>query len=329
MTDVSPPAGTRDTLASLGESATLGRIFPRLPSAEQELLGPGDDSAVVAAPDGRFVVTTDMMIHGPDFRLAWSLPHDLGWKAAASNLSDIAAMGATPTALVVAIAAPADSPITLLEGIADGLRDGCAAMAPGCGVVGGDLSVSPTLTLAVTAFGDLGGRPPVLRSGAQPGDQVAVSGHLGAAAAALQLLFTEGVDESGEPDARRAAALRDRTPAQLAPTPPIADGVLAALGGATAMLDLSDGLAIDSGRLAKASGVGLDFESALLGTDVALALGGGEDHSLLATFPASAALPGAFRRIGTVVAGEGVRVDAARAPTSGWDPYRNWNGAQG
>jgi thiamine-monophosphate kinase len=318
-----------DTLASLGESATLGRIFPRLPAAAHQLLGPGDDSAVVSAPDGRFVITTDMMIHGPDFRLAWSRPHDLGWKAVASNLADIAAMGAVPTAMVVAIAAPADSPISLLEGIADGLRDGCAAMAPGCGVVGGDLSVSSTLTIAVTAFGDLEGRAPVLRSGAQVGDQVAVSGPLGAAATALQLLFDDAVDESGEPDARRAAALRERTTAQLAPTPPIGDGVLAALAGATAMLDLSDGLGIDSGRLARASGVGIDFATALLGPDAVIALSGGEDHSLLATFPASAALPGGFRRIGMVVAGEGVRVDGAAVPATGWDPYRNWSGAHG
>ena len=125
------------TLGFLGESAVLSRIFPRLPAAAAQLLGPGDDAAVVAAPDGRFVITTDLMVHGPDFRLAWSLPHDLGWKAAASNLADVAAMGAVPTALVVAIAAPADSPVSLLEGIADGFRDACAAFAPQCGVVGG------------------------------------------------------------------------------------------------------------------------------------------------------------------------------------------------
>lgn len=329
MTDPAPSPRTADTLASLGESATLDRIFPRLPAADAALVGPGDDSALVAAPDGRFVVTTDMMIHGPDFRLAWSSPHDLGWKAAASNLSDIAAMGAVPSALVVAIAAPADTPVALLEGIADGLRDGCAAMAPGCGVVGGDLSVSSTLTIAVTAFGDLGGRDAVLRSGAQVGDQVAVSGALGEAAAGLRLLFTEAVDADGDPDAARAASLRDRTAAQLAPVPPIGDGLLAATGGATAMLDLSDGLAIDAGRLAKASGVGIDFDLAQLGPEAALALGGGEDHSLLATFPASAVLPGGFRRIGTVIAGEGVRVDGAPVPATGWDPYRNWNGARG
>jgi thiamine-monophosphate kinase len=318
-----------DTLASLGESATLGRIFPRLPSAALELLGPGDDSAIVAAPDGRYVVTTDMMIHGPDFRLAWSSPHDLGWKAAASNLADIAAMGAVPTALLVAIAAPADSPVSLLEGIADGLRDGCHAMAPGCGVVGGDLSVSSTLTIAVTAFGDLEGRAPVLRSGARAGDQVAVSGPLGAAASALRLLFTEAVGAEGEPDAVLAAALRPRTGAQLAPTPPIGDGPLAAVAGATAMLDLSDGLAIDSARLATASRVSIDFHSATLGPDAAGALAGGEDHSLLATFPAGAALPGGFRAVGVVRAGDGISVDGSAVDGTGWDPYRGWNGRSG
>ena len=95
------------------------------------------------------------------------------------------------------------------------------------------------------------------------------------------------------------------------------------------MLDLSDGLAIDSGRLAKASGVCVDFDSSLLGADVALALGGGEDHSLLATFPASVDLPGSFRRIGTVIAGDGIRLDGAPVASSGWDPYRNWNGGRG
>ncbi|WP_394769365.1 thiamine-phosphate kinase [Lacisediminihabitans sp.] len=327
-----PSPRDHDTLASIGESAVLLRIFPRLPGSAAGLLGPGDDAAVVAAPDGRFVVTTDMMVHGPDFRLAWSTPHDLGWKAAASNLSDIAAMGAVPTALVVAIAAPADSPVTLLEGIADGLRDACAALAPGCGVVGGDLSVSPTLTIAVTAFGDLEARQPILRSGARVGDIVAVAGVLGEAAAALSLLFREAVDPLGHPDARLAAALRPRTAPQLAPTPPISAGRIAALAGATAMLDLSDGLAIDSARLARASGLGIDFDLAALraqGADPALALGGGEDHSLLATFPADTAVPAPFRRIGVCVAGEGLTVDGEPHDSAGWDPYRDWSGSAG
>jgi len=326
---ITPESAAPDTLGGIGELAVLARIFPRLPTAASALLGPGDDAALVAAPDGRFVVTTDMMIHGPDFRLAWSTPHDLGWKAAASNLADVAAMGAVPTALVVAIAAPADSPVSLLEGIADGLRDACETLAPGCGVVGGDLSVSATLTIAVTAFGDLEGRVPVLRSGAAPGDIVAVAGVLGEAAAALRLLFAEAVDASGRPDAALATALRSRTAPQLAPSPPIAAGRAAALARATAMLDLSDGLAIDSARLARASGVGIDFTAAVLGDDRALALAGGEDHSLLATFPPDVVLPAGFRRIGVCVDGEGLTVDGSPHDSAGWDPYRDWAGTAG
>ena len=320
-----------DTLGVVGEGAVLARIFPRLPSASAELLGPGDDAAVVAAPDGRFVVTTDMMIHGPDFRLAWSEPFDLGWKAAASNLSDVAAMGAVPSALLVAIAAPTDSPVTLLEGIADGLRDACEALSPGCGVVGGDLSVSSTLTIAVTAFGDLEGRAPVLRSGAQVGDVVTVAGVLGEAAAGLRLLF-ERATTDGEPDELLAGELRREFKhlvlAQLAPRPPIGHGVLAAVAGATAMLDLSDGLALDARRLAKASGVALDLDPGAIGSREAL--DGGEDHSLLATFPADAALPDGFRVIGRVVTGEGVLVSGQPYESAGgWDPYTGWNGAAG
>ncbi len=323
------PFSVDDTLAGVGEAAVLARIFPRLPAASAQLLGPGDDAAVVAAPDGRFVVTTDMMIHGPDFRLAWSTPHDLGWKAAASNLADVAAMGAVPTALVVAIAAPAETEVGVLEGIADGLREGCEALAPGCGVVGGDLSVSPTLTIAVTAFGNLEGRDPVLRSGAHAGDVVAVAGPLGESIAALRLLFEEGVDAEGRPDRVAAAGLRARTAAQLAPRPPISSGPVAARAGATAMLDLSDGLAIDAGRLASASGLRIDFDGALLGPDPALALGGGEDHSLLAAFPASVALPAGFRRVGVCAPGEGVTLDGDRWDPAGWDPYRAWSGGAG
>ena len=300
------------TLGSIGEGAVLARIFPRLPDAASALLGPGDDAAVVAAPDGRFVVTTDMMIHGPDFRLAWSTPFDLGWKAAASNLSDVAAMGAVPSALVVALAAPADTPVSFLEGFADGLREACAALSPGCGVVGGDLSVSTTLTIAVTAFGDLEGRAPVTRSGAQVGDTIAVAGVLGQAAAGLRMLFAHGPHfspERGGPEIE----------AQLQPRPPIAAGRAAALAGATSMIDLSDGLAIDAGRVAKASGVAFNFDP--LSPDE---INGGEDHSLLATF--SGAVPDGFRVIGRVVEGAGVLVAGTPHEVGGWDPYVGWNG---
>ncbi|QNO38155.1 thiamine-phosphate kinase [Protaetiibacter sp. SSC-01] len=321
------------TLASLGESAVLGRIFPRLPDAASALLGPGDDAAVVAAPDGRFVVTTDTLVHGPDFRHAWSSAFQLGWKAAASNLADVAAMGARPTALVVALVAPADTEVRWIEEFADGLREGCAALAPECGVVGGDLSVSDQLTVAVTAFGDLEGRPPVLRSGARAGDVVAVCGELGLAGRGLELLFARGVDAEGVPDSVAAASLRpefDRElDAQLAPSPPITAGVVAARAGATAMMDVSDGLALDARRMGEASGVAIDLDAAAVGSTVALT--GGEDHALLATFPGDAVLPSGFRPIGRVRAGEpGVRVDGRPFdPRGGWDPYADWDGAAG
>ncbi|WP_271178359.1 thiamine-phosphate kinase [Leifsonia poae] len=322
------------TLGEASERETLKRIFPRLPESRSTIVGPGDDAAVLAAPDGRYVVTTDMMVHGPDFRWAWSAPYDLGWKAAATNLSDVAAMGAVPTALVVAIAAPASTPVSDLEELADGLRDGCAALAPGCGVVGGDLSVSDTFTIAVTAFGDLEGRAPVLRSGARVGDVVAVSGMLGAAATGLRLLFSEAVDAAGEPDRARfervLAAHPETVTAQLRPRPPIADGPLAAQAGATAMLDLSDGLALDARRVAEASGVGIDLDPGLLGDDVEIALTGGEDHGLFAAFPAGAGLPGGFRAIGVVVPGAGVLVGGRPFDErGGWDPYIGWDGHGG
>ena len=331
---------SRATLGGLGELEVLDRITRRLPAATSALLGPGDDAAVVSAPDGRFVTTTDLMVHGPDFRLAWSCGHDLGWKIAASNLADVAAMGAVPSALLVGLAAPPSTPVALLEAIADGLRDACAALAPGCGVVGGDLSASASLTLAVTAFGDLEGRDPVRRDGASAGQTVAVAGMLGRAALGLRLLFTEAVDAAGEPDAERAERLRTEHPswigAQLAPSPPIAAGRLAALAGATAMLDLSDGLALDARRLVRASGVGIDLDGAALralGPDVAdgleLALAGGEDHSLLAVLPDGASLPEGFIRIGRTVPGDALTVDGHPVDLSGWDPYAGWDGAAG
>lgn len=322
------------TVGELGELDVLDRVVRRLPPGSP-LVGPGDDCAVVASPDGRFVVTTDMMVHGPDFRWAWSSPEDVGWKAAATNLSDVAAMGAAPTGLVIALAAPQDTPVAVLESFADGVRLAVAALAPECGVVGGDLSTSATFTVSVTAFGDLGGRGPVLRSGARADDVLAVSGELGAAARGLARLFRDGVDERGEPSrAATRASGADADPdvaRQRRPVPPIGDGVLAAAAGATSMLDLSDGLAIDAGRLARASRVTLDLDAE---PGVALdetALHGGEDHGLLATFPAGTVLPGGFRRVGVVR--ERGTADLVRAgtavPTTGWDPYADWDGSAG
>ena len=180
--------------------------------------------------------------------------------------------------------------------------------------------MSDTLTIAVTAFGDLEGRAPVLRSGARVGDTIAVAGDLGEAAAGLRLLFEHGVTEPG-PLRENAQVV-----AQLRPRPPIAAGRVAGVAGATSMIDLSDGLALDSRRVAAASGVAFDLSRAAVGSREAL--DGGEDHSLLATFPGE--VPEGFRAIGVVVEGAGVLVDGEPyAARGGWDPYADWNGEAG
>lgn len=311
------------TVAELGEIESLKRTVSRLNGSDFAVVGSGDDSAVIAASDGRFVVTTDTMIEGHDFRLDWSTGFDLGWKAVATNVSDVAAMGAKPTALVVAIAVPGSTPITFLEDFADGLKAACERLAPGCGVVGGDLASSEQVFISVTAHGDLQGREPILRSGAKPGDVLAVAGTLGRAAAGLSLLL------SGDTDAINAYdALVD---VQKRPEPPITAGIGL---NATSMLDLSDGLAKDAGRIAKASGVRLVIKSkdlqgfeAML-DDVAMrlgvssrdwVLGGGEDHSLLATFAPGVELPRAFKPIGQVAEGDGVYLDDEPIAETGWD----------
>lgn len=320
------------TVGDLGERALLARILTALEGSSRADVGPGDDAAVLAVPGGRVVVSTDTLVHGPDFRLAWSRGYDLGWKAAAVNLADIAAMGAAPTALFVALALPDDTRADVVDDLARGLRDACDALAPGCAVEGGDLTASDTLTIAVTALGVLGDHPPVLRSGARPGDALAVAGTLGAAARGLRILFDRFRDASGTPvavdDAVLGAAERADLAAQLRPSPPIDLGVVAARAGATAMMDVSDGLLLDATRLADASGITLDLDPGLDDD----ALRGGEDHALLAAFPAGTELPPGFRAIGRTRARGEAPVTIAGAPVTGhlgWDPHRDWDVGRG
>lgn len=326
----------RPTVGEQGEARVLAAILGRLGGSSRALIGPGDDAAVLAVPTGRVVATVDTLVHGPDFRLAWSSGYDLGWKAAAVNLADVAAMGARPTALLVALTIPDDTAVAPLTAMADGLRDACETLAPGCAVEGGDLAVSPTFTIAVTALGVLDGVEPVQRSGARAGDVVALAGDSGRAAAGLRLLFDRFRDATGTPVAVQEDALttdeRHDVVAQLRPSPPIALGPVAARAGATAMMDVSDGLALDASRLADASGICVDFDGAELGPDVAHSLAAGEDHALLATFPPGAELPEGFRRIGAVRAREGAPVLLDGVPCTadgGWDPYSGWDAAQG
>jgi len=332
------PDAAGPTVADLSEDGLLARIFPHLPAGDRTLLGPGDDAAVLAAPDGRFVVSTDVLVEGRHFRRAWSTGEDVGWRAAMQNLADVAAMGARPTAIVVSLVVPGDLPVAWVEGLARGLGAACATV--GAGVVGGDLSGGDSVVVAVTVHGDLGGADPVLRSGARPGDVVALAGTVGRSAAGLALL---------------AAGRSEVDPAVVAvhrrPQPPLAAGPAAAAAGATAMLDVSDGLLRDGERLAAASRVVLDLDdpagaladdvaavagaAAELGADpTAWVLGGGEDHGLLATFPAGSTLPAGFRRIGVVRAAEAVGaggggpagtvlVGGARPGVStGWEHFR-------
>lgn len=329
----SRPDAVDPRLGDVPEGRILRAILSRTPAASHALIGPGDDAAVVATPSGSVVATTDTLVHGPDFRLAWSSGYDLGWKSAAVNLADVAAMGARPTALLVALAVPRELRVSFVERLADGFRDACAALAAGCAVVGGDLTVSDTLTVAVTALGDLEGRAAVTRSGARPGDVVAVAGELGHAARGLAVLFGRfrdgDVPVPVDPGAL-AAGESEAVKAQLRPSPPIGLGAVAATAGATAMMDISDGLALDARRMAAASGVTIALDSALLGADPARALAGGEDHALLATFP-EGLLPSAFRAIGRVRAAgdEDLLCDEQTVDLSGWDPYRDWDSAAG
>lgn len=329
-------AGSAATVGSLGEDEVLRRILGRLGPSDA-LVGPGDDAAVLRLADARVVVTTDTLVHGPDFRLAWSGGEDLGAKAAAVNLADIAAMGARPVALFVALAMPGSTGIDFVEALAEGLRAACDEVAPGCRVEGGDLTVSDTLTIAVTAVGELGaGIEPVRRDGARPGDVLALAGDAGRAAHGLQLLFERFRDDAGVPVPVDLATLdeaeRAAVGAQLRPRPLIGAGVRAGQAGAHAMMDVSDGLVRDARRMARASGVCIDLHGAALGPDLDRALHGGEDHALLAAFPPDRVLPEGFRVIGSVRAAgdEAVTVDgSALRARGGWDPYQDWDRAAG
>ena len=299
------------TISDLGEFGLIEEIAAALPRSDRAVVGIGDDAAVLTAPDSRVVATTDLLVEGRHFRRDWSGAADIGAKAAARNLADVAAMGAVPVALLVGFAAPGDLAVSWARDLVAGLAAECARA--GATVVGGDVSGAESVVLAVTALGDLAGRDPVTRAGARPGDVLAYAGVLGESAAGLALL----------------AAGR--------PGPPYHAGPEAAELGATAMIDVSDGLLADAGHLARASGVQID-----IGTDrfpgnpaltaAATALGrpgpldwvltGGEDHALAATFPAGRELPGNWTVIGQVREGRGVLVNgSAVTGRAGWNHF--------
>ncbi|WP_062349510.1 thiamine-phosphate kinase [Herbidospora yilanensis] len=308
------------TVGELGEFGVVSRISGRLPQGATVLLGPGDDAAILRAPDGRVVVTTDMLLEGRHFRRDWSSPYEVGRKAAAQNLSDISAMGAVGTGLFVGLGIPADLPVAWLDALIDGLRDECALV--GASLAGGDVTRSASVVLGVTALGDLQGRSAVLRSGARPGDVVAVTGSLGRSEAGLRLLLAglSGFD--------------DLVAAHRRPRPPYPEGPRAAALGATAMLDVSDGLLQDLGHICAASGVAIVLDPVEVPGDLAAAakalgadpvdwiLAGGEDHALAATFPSGVVLPSEWRIVGNVAEGDGVQAGGRENVPGGWDHFR-------
>jgi len=323
------------TVGEAGEEAVLKVILEELgdPAGSEHgsrdalsvlTLPPGDDAAILELPaDGepaRIVLTTDTLSQDQDFRQSWWGPGEdvaagtaVGLKAAAQNLSDLNAMAATPISLLVSLTLPPETSLDWVRGFYRGMAQAISGEATQqCSIAGGDLGSGPSISVSITAIGRLAaGRAPLRRSGTQAGDQLAVSGDLGRAAAGLALM------EAGQDcTSAELAALRD---AQIAPRPRLASGIQAIDAGATAGMDLSDGLLRDAARLARASGVRFSIADELLREHArgllpaARALGlpesdtlrwaaaGGEDYALLATFPADATLPAGFRRIGAAL----------------------------
>ncbi|GCD91942.1 thiamine-phosphate kinase [Nocardioides sp. LS1] len=312
------------TLADAGEFGLISALTDLFAQGPHVLIGPGDDAAVLRVKTGHVVVSTDLMVEGRHFRRDWASASDVGHRAAAQNLSDINAMGGRATSLTIGLAAPADLPVAWALEFAQGFADECALV--GASVVGGDLTRSDQLVIAVTVLGACT-QAPVVRSGAEPGDVVAIFGRQGWAAGGLAVL------------GRGFRSPRVLVEAYRRPEPPYDAGAVAAEAGATAMIDISDGLLADAGHIADDSGVSMDiFRSAFdvaeplqavgsaLGADpLQFILGGGDDHALLATFPAGS-VPEGWHVIGEVAEagddGPRVTVDGAAydGPT-GWTHF--------
>lgn len=310
------------TVADYGERRVIEEITAQASSAIN-----GDDAAVLfnAPPNSRTVVTTDMATEGRHFNLRWSQATEIGKKAIVQNFADIEAMGARPVAALLAVATPAETPVSFLRELAAGTGECLEEFS--AELVGGDVVAGEHLTLSVTAVGFLGGNLPALRlDRARVGQIVVAAGTIGHSAAGLALLQRFGRDVPED-----LVPLRD---AHTMPSLDSSRGMVARSAGATAATDNSDGLVVDLGTLARRSGVAIDVDSAslaptpqlqrageLTGTDPwRWILGGGEDHTILATTPG--AVPSGFRKIGEVRRGEGVSVDSA-APTvrTGWESF--------
>lgn len=316
-------SGVGTTVGDSSEFAVIASLTQGLAQGAAVSVGPGDDGAVFLV-NGSAVVSTDLLVEGVHFRTDWSGPEQIGRKAVAVNVSDLEAMGAEPVSLVIAIGLPSTTPVLWLKQLYAGIR--AEAEAAGVSVVGGDTTAADKLTLAVTVIGQTGHLPAVTRAGARPGQVIAQIGRLGWAGAGLTVL------RRGFRSPRAAVA------AQQVPQVPYGAGRIAAQAGASAMVDVSDGLLADLGHIAGASGVRIELDSAAIAIDeplrvvgaatgadpLGLALGGGEDHGLAAAFDEQL-VPEGWTVIGRVVDGEpAVLVDGEPwAGSAGWDHFRH------
>jgi thiamine-monophosphate kinase len=315
------------TLAEVGEFPLIAAITEGLTLASDVRVGPGDDAAVLAI-EGAVATSVDVLVEGVHFRRDWSEARDVGRKAVAVNVADLEAIGARATGLLVGFSAPADLTVGWVLDFADGLvQEGEAARVS---LLGGDVTSARDITIAVTAMGSLEGREPVLRSGARPGDVVAIHGRLGWAAAGLAVL------------GRGFRSPRVLVEAQRVPQVSYGAGAVAARAGATSMIDISDGLLADLGHVAQASGVLIDLRQDVLEVAeplqaVGAATGadpytfiftGGDDHALAATFLDAKSVPEGWLVIGRVEQADhdqiGVLVDGAVWETpAGFDHFRS------
>lgn len=282
-------------VADLGEHALLGRLLARLPRPSgQVLVGPGDDAAVLApVRNERLVVTTDAVVEGVHFSRATFAPAEIGHKALAVNLSDLAAMAATPQWALLSLVLPGELAVADVEGLVDGLT--ALAVRFSVSVVGGNITrTTGPLVVDVTVGGSVASRKWLTRSGASAGDELWVSGTLGGARAGLEMLQESGATPGSRiPDPGCAAK-------QKTPEPRVRLGVAMGRGrAARAAMDLSDGLADAVRQLATASGCGARLDAGALPIDpgahawwqargvdpVAAAIGGGEEYELLFAIP--------------------------------------------
>ena len=317
---------TASTLAELGEFALIETVTAGLESDAVVLVGPGDDAALLDVV-GPVLASVDVLVENVHFRRTWSEAEHVGRKAVAVNVADIEAMGGRAVAVTVGFSAPGELPTAWLREFSAGLRAECAAA--GVRLVGGDVTAARDITVSVSIIGVLDGRPPLLRSGAGPGQVVAVTGRLGWAAAGWLVL------------SRGFRSPRSVVEVYRVPQVPYGQGAVAADAGASALIDVSDGLLADLGHVARASGITIDLDqtafevseplqavSAATGTDpYHLILTGGEDHALAGCFGDASQVPQGWLLVGRTSATDGapavlVNGEAWEGP-AGWDHFRS------